>query len=88
MSATAQQGISQRRANAVADEACEVITGLDALAKVGGWHHGDSVPAVEVRWFCAVLQGGLDRILQYLDTCQPEPPAPPVAGELRGRMAS
>ena len=73
MSPTMELGISQRRADAVESEACQLITGLDALAAIGGMYDGDTVPAIQVRWFCAKLEEHASAILRYLDACQPEP---------------
>lgn len=73
MSETMERGISQRRADAVESEACELITGLNALAGLGGMYEGDTVPAIQVRWFCAKLEEHASAILRYLDACQPEP---------------
>lgn len=73
MSKTVEPGISQRRADAVGSEACHLVTGINALAAIGGWHDTDSVPAIQVRWFCKRFEEHANRILKYLDICEPEP---------------
>jgi hypothetical protein len=66
-------GISEQRADGVAGILSDIRIGLDSLAAIGGWHDGDMVPAVTVRWFCGRLHDLAERGQDYLDTCQPEP---------------
>lgn len=68
-----QPSISQSRSDAVENEACQLITGLDALAVMGGMYDGEKVPAMLVRWFCAKLEEHVSAILLYLDALEPEP---------------
>jgi hypothetical protein len=75
MSETMERGISQARADAVESETCQLITGLDALAAMGGMYDGDTVPAVQVRWFCNALKQHAEKILVYSDLAEDEPAA-------------
>jgi hypothetical protein len=75
MSEAPKEGISERRAHGISNEACQILTGLNALSEVGGWHDGDSVPAVQVRWFCKALKQHAEKILVYSDQAEDEPEA-------------
>jgi hypothetical protein len=74
---SAQNTLSEARADAAAREACDIINATQALSGLCGWVDGDTVPAIQVRWFCNRLREHAEKINVALDPCEPEPEARP-----------